>query len=84
MDTDVCGNSAPNVIGSFYSDALSVVCNCPGDVDENGAVNGIDLAAVLAAWNTNGTAYPGSDVNHDGAVNGQDLAITLSNWGICN
>jgi len=83
VDTDVCGNSAPNVVGSYYSDELSVVCDCPGDVDGNGAVNGIDLAAVLAAWNTNGTAYPGSDVNHDGAVNGQDLAITLSNWGTC-
>jgi hypothetical protein len=84
VDTDVCGNSAPNVIGSNYSDALSVDCDCPGDVDGNGAVNGIDLAAVLAAWNTNGAAYPGSDVNHDGAVNGQDLAITLSNWGLCH
>ncbi len=56
---------------------------CPGDVDNSGAVNGVDLAAVLNSWGTNGGKYPGSDVNHDGIVNGSDLAEVLNGWGAC-
>jgi hypothetical protein len=60
-------------------------CNgCPGDVDGSGAVNGVDLAAVLGNWGTNGGKYPGADTNHDGVVDGVDLAQVLGNWGSCN
>jgi Lectin C-type domain len=60
-------------------------CNgCPGDVDGSGAVNGVDLAAVLGNWGTNGGKYPGADTNHDGVVDGVDLAQVLGNWGPCN
>ncbi len=59
-------------------------CNpCPGDVDNSGAVNGVDLAAILNSWGTSGGKYPGADVNHDGVVNGSDLAIVLNSWGPC-
>jgi hypothetical protein len=56
---------------------------CPADVDGNGSVNGVDLAAVLATWGTSGTRQPGADVNRDGIVNGADLAEVLSDWGSC-
>ena len=60
-------------------------CNpCPGDVDNSGAVNGVDLAAILNTWGTSGGKYPGADVNHDGIVNGTDLAEVLNGWGPCH
>jgi hypothetical protein len=61
-----------------------VLCDpCPGDVDNSGAVNGVDLAAILNTWGTTGGKYPGADVNHDGIVNGTDLAEVLNGWGPC-
>ena len=56
---------------------------CPGDIDESGAVNSVDLAAVLANWGTEGGKYPRADVNSDGFINSSDLAAVLSEWGPC-
>jgi ferredoxin len=56
---------------------------CAGDVDNSGSVNGVDLAAVLGNWGTNGGKYPGADTNHDGIVDGIDLAQVLGGWGPC-
>jgi hypothetical protein len=56
---------------------------CPGDIDESGAVNGVDLAAVLNNWGTNGGKYPRADINGDGTVDASDLAFVLSTWGAC-
>lgn len=54
---------------------------CPADVNDDGVVNGADLAAVLGAWGPR----PGSleDINGDGVVNGADLAAVLGSWGAC-
>ncbi|MEY5032880.1 MAG: Dockerin type domain, partial [Planctomycetota bacterium] len=56
---------------------------CLADVDGSGAVNGVDLAAILNTWGTTGGKYPGADVNSDGIVNGADLAEVLNSWGPC-
>ncbi len=56
---------------------------CPADVDGSGAVNGVDLAAILNVWGTSGGKYPGADVNQDGIVDGSDLAEVLNGWGAC-
>jgi hypothetical protein len=56
---------------------------CRGDIDESGAVNGVDLAAVLNNWGTNGGKYPRADINGDGTVDASDLAFVLSTWGAC-
>lgn len=57
---------------------------CPGDFNDDGMVDGADLAVLLGAW---GMCPPkGSceaDLNDDGEVNGADLAILLGNWGAC-
>ncbi|MSR29704.1 MAG: hypothetical protein EXS03_09070 [Phycisphaerales bacterium] len=47
------------------------------DVNQNGTVNGEDLAAVLAAW---GTTNADSDLNDDDIVNGADLGMLLAGW----
>ena len=57
---------------------------CRADVDQSGAINGVDLAAVLNNWGTSGGKQPRSDVNGDGIVDGADLAEVLNAWGPCN
>lgn len=48
----------------------------PGDLNNDGTVDGIDLASLLASW---GTAE--NDLDGDGVVGGPDLAILLAAWG---
>ena len=48
-----------------------------GDVDNDGDVDGADLAKFLGSW---GYDDPETDFNGDGIVDGQDLAILLGNW----
>jgi hypothetical protein len=52
---------------------------CPADLDGSGAVDGIDLAALLANW---GGAGDG-DIDGDGTVDGVDLSSVLAAWGPC-
>jgi hypothetical protein len=52
---------------------------CP-DVDGSGAVDVLDLVAVLLAW---GTGDRGADVNADGTVDVADLIAVLLGWGGC-
>ena len=56
---------------------------CPADIDQSGAVNGVDLAAILNVWGTSGGKYPRADINHDDIVNGADLSEVLNAWGPC-
>jgi len=49
--------------------------NNPADLNNDGSVNGTDLAIVLSAW---GTAA--GDVSGDGTTDGTDLAALLSAW----
>jgi hypothetical protein len=55
---------------------------CPGDVTGNSIVDGIDLAALLAAWG-GGKSQFDCDVDNDGIVGGSDLAVVLAGWGAC-
>jgi len=57
---------------------------CPGDLNDDGEVNGADLSILLGAW---GECPPkgscAADLNDDGEVNGADLSILLGAWGAC-
>jgi len=48
-----------------------------GDLNNDGIVNGQDIAAVASSWLHAG---PVADANGDGIVNGQDIALIASNW----
>ncbi|MEC8558988.1 MAG: VCBS repeat-containing protein, partial [Planctomycetota bacterium] len=48
-----------------------VVVPCPADVNDDGRVDGGDLAAVLAAW---GRDVPEVELSGDDLIDGQDLA----------
>lgn len=53
---------------------------CPGDLTDDGQIDGADLARVLAAWSTD---FAAADLNDDGTVNAADLGILLGVWGAC-
>ena len=48
-----------------------------GDIDGNGAVDGIDLGLMLAAW---GTKDPAANLDGFGVVGGPDLGLLLAGW----
>ena len=57
----------------------------PGDVTGNGVVDGLDLTAILTAWET----VPGdplwnayADLDTNQVVNGLDLTEVISNWTV--
>jgi hypothetical protein len=56
---------------------------CPGDITENGLVDGVDLSLVLSLWGTSGQKFPRSDTNADGTVDATDLSVVLAGWGNC-
>ena len=60
----------------------SIIC-CPADISGNNAVDGVDLAALLGMWGTNGQGKFDCDIDNDGLVGGSDLAVVLSDWGPC-
>lgn len=74
--SDLNGNNVPDCCEGTLG------C-CPGDVTDNGSVNGTDLAAVLAAWGSAGSNKYDCDVDNDGVVGGGDLAYVLASWGTC-
>lgn len=48
----------------------------PADLNCDGAVNALDIAALLSQWGTSGSA----DLNGDGTVGSADIAVLLSAW----
>jgi hypothetical protein len=56
---------------------------CPADVTGNDLVDGVDLAAILGAWGTDGQNQYDCDIDNDGVVSGTDLAFVLGGWGPC-
>ena len=62
---------------------LCEIVPCIADIIETGSVDGLDLAALLSTWGTNGGSFPRADVNQDGIVDASDLAVVLGGWGPC-
>ncbi|MFZ9882181.1 MAG: dockerin type I domain-containing protein, partial [Phycisphaerales bacterium] len=58
-------------------------CFCPGDTNDDGTVDGIDLATILTRWGQSGSKFPDADCNNDGVIDGSDLAVVLGSWGSC-
>jgi hypothetical protein len=75
--TDATGLSATDRV-FLYPDCGGVL-DCPGDLNGDGMVGGIDLGGILARWGYGGPA----DLNGDGTVGGLDLSILLARWGPC-
>jgi hypothetical protein len=78
---------SPTYGGQYlWIDDLSIIeWDAPlgGDVDGNGVVDGLDLTAVLTAWNSS-EGDPlwnaAADLDGSGVVDGLDLTEVISNW----
>ena len=62
----------------FYLRAFATPCPQPCDLDCSGAVDGSDLAQLLAEW---GPGHGAADLDGSGTVEGTDLARLLASWG---
>ena len=84
VGTNACANlPRPNVAGRWIDGGGNVVCDCPGDLNADGLVNGVDLGVLLGQWGVcTGSSCVG-DLDGDGSVNGADLGILLGDWGSC-
>lgn len=67
--------------GSVYVLDLNCAAPCPQDLDASGAVDVLDLLALLAAWGSDPGGPP--DFNGDLIVDVLDLLELLSAWGPC-
>lgn len=59
---------------------------CTADIDNSGAVNGVDFSILISQWGRvcNGQNPCSGDINGDGTVNGIDYAGLFSQWGTAN
>lgn len=74
------GSGFQQSFGGFWLEGnLSVFELVPGDIDQDGDVDGSDLGVLLAAWGPcpSGCA---ADINGDGVVDGLDLGTLLAGW----
>lgn len=53
---------------------------CAADINGDGTRDGLDLAALLAAW---GSGDAAADLDGNGTVNASDLTALLAAWGPC-
>ena len=89
-DTTVCGNLLDGkpglqVHGEWSDDGGNTIedqcaSDCPGDINDDGVVDGTDLALLLAVWNSDD---PPADIDGNGIVDAADLAQVLGYWGAC-
>ena len=80
-----CENLPENIFGEGYTDSGgNADCDCPGDFNGSGQVDGADLTILLSSWGLleEGEQSP-ADIDGNGDVNGADLTLILSNWGVC-
>jgi hypothetical protein len=80
------GGGGGTIVSGVAADQVRVINHfqCPGDVNQSGAVEVADLFALLAAWRTDGSANPRVDIDSSGNVNVTDLFVLLANWGDCD
>ena len=85
-ETDCDGNgvfdSCDISRGEPDEDADGRVDSCElnyGDLNLDGTVDGVDLAALLAVWGISNPPY--GDLNGDGLIQGADISYLLARWG---
>ncbi len=66
--------------GQLSVSCLGPSCECPGDLDLNGTIDGSDVGIFLSQW---GATQGPADIDQNGIVNGSDFGILLASWGLC-
>lgn len=86
---DCDGDTIPDALEiaaqpSLDTDGDGVIDACaqaaPADINLDGRIDGLDLAALLAVWGPVSPPLPRADINRDGVVGGTDLAQLLAAW----
>ena len=77
--TSQCTAQGPLTASAAYTMDAALGCTELADITNDGAVNGMDLAALLAAWGPV-PARHACDLDQSGAVGGADLALLLAAW----
>ena len=78
----ILDGSLSDVNADGVPDSCQAPC-VPSDLNNDGAVDGSDLGALLSDWGPTAEQGTRADINGDGIVNGADLGILLSFWGAC-
>jgi len=68
---------------TYVTPSNTVFAWAPGDTNNDGVANGLDLGILASAWlSTPGAPNwnPAADINNDGVVNGLDLGILAQYW----
>jgi hypothetical protein len=73
---------AQNISEDNNGNGVPDPCDCSGDLNFDGLVDGTDLTLLLNNWGQTGSMVLG-DINRDGVVNGADITSVLIFWGIC-
>ena len=91
--SDVSGDGVPDLItantnnGStnvFISQVDQVGCsNCFGDLNQNGAVDVLDIIALIENWGICNGCCPG-DLSGNGVVDVLDMLEVIAAWGVCS
>ena len=85
--TTICSNTTDQVqpVDGYVDDGdntIELSCDCPGDLNGDGLVDGADLTILLADWGLFVNSL--ADLNGDGLVDGADLSALLGDWGACS
>lgn len=83
IDTSICFNADNNVSGRVTNMGGNTLCDCEGDFNLDGLVNGADLSILLGFWGLCNSDDCAPDINFDGVIDGYDLAYFLALWGTC-
>jgi prepilin-type processing-associated H-X9-DG protein/prepilin-type N-terminal cleavage/methylation domain-containing protein len=73
-------SSDPGNPASLASGTLEIAYTLLGDVNLDGAVNGVDFGILAANFNHSVSRWDQGDFNYDGAVNGVDFADLAANF----
>ena len=74
------GAVAQGLAADANGNAVPDACECMGDLDQNAAVDSLDLSTLLSRWGQPGGV---ADLDASGLVDAADLVIVLTRWGPC-
>lgn len=69
--------TAALALAAILSATLPAHGDCPADLNDDGTVDGRDLADILANWDLPGP----TDLNDDGTTDANDLTEVVATWG---
>ena len=81
MEENELGDPLDTYRGFYFNGELHVLDKtCQGDFNQDGIVDGADLAILLVSW---GPSDSIADLDENGEVGGSDLGLLFVSWGPC-